>query len=1069
LPRRSPRRPSRTGRRLRFALEELEPRCLLSGGPWPPGFQPLPESGTNETLDRAQDLQLLNAGGQVGATGTIGASPAGAADVDFYQFTLGGAARVHLETLDVPQGRHLSAVLSLYNADPLAPQGHRLLAQNDGAGTQGYAALDAVLAAGTYFVAVSSSGNSYFNPFLVGSGYNGSTGDYAMRVAALDAGIQPGDGPAVLSADPGPGALVSASPLVLRLELSDSIDQFTLQPDVNVVLNYSATGDFTNPANFTQLTGVSVLYDDVPGGLKEVQVTPAAPLGPGFYQLVLEGDENQHPGNAILDVNDVNPLGFNAANQSGQDYAFTFHVTGSEGIAAAVPQADDTAATAHQLPTLVGAGIVQVAGAIGDDPSDPIPFNPNDVDLYHFHIDGAGNYALAAEVFAGRIGSPLDPALSLFHQRADGSLEFVASNRNTNNAAVGTDGSVPLQTDAALFVSLTAGDYYLAVSSGRNVPDATHPPGFNNTIFDPNFSHSGHGNVGNSTGAYVLNVEVAAAPAPTDVIATSPAEGEVLTAPPTILAVRFPGPVDLQQLAFASSVQAGSSRVAPVFILDSAGNTFYPRFQTFDAPTDVAVFSMVDALPNGNYTLHLSGALGLTDLAGNPIVGNDPSGDYVVHFSVAGPKRGTPGNPTAWLSTEPNDSRSNPQVMGVLFPAELVHGVTVTRQPGSGADTADYYQFTLLRTQDYFFSLPQVTGTPPTLTLWNGNTPIFLAPQLNGTFSARLPPGTYVLGVSWTPPGSGTESYQLLMDSQGSIETATPLTTGPTPALALRLVRTPPLPTNVQPLPVGLPPAPTGGGAPAPTGGGAPAPPVDKGPTALAPAALSDSAPLPVSLTAQAASPGPAAVPGPGSAPAAVPTELFVVLSEGPLGGVGGVSTTASSAGASQAARSEPLVLQGLAAILLAPQVLLGGDNVLPPDQAPPLEGAGAAPQTGTVRSPTTVDLGWIVGRPLAVAQAVVRGGVEVVGVFRGWTIAPPGTITPAPTEPIPVVESTPVGVEAVPGIAGSLAAVPEPLSGRLLRWGGAAVVGLLVGFLSGKRWWTTQRQRRFLRDEEAG
>ena len=48
------------------------------------------------------------------------------------------------------------------------------------------------------------------------------------------------------------------------------------------------------------------------------------------------------------------------------------------------------------------------------DPSNPDPqFNPgNQVNLYHFHVGGAGPSALLAEVFAGRIGSPLTPGLS---------------------------------------------------------------------------------------------------------------------------------------------------------------------------------------------------------------------------------------------------------------------------------------------------------------------------------------------------------------------------------------------------------------------------------------------------------------------------------------------------------------------------------------------------------------------------------------------------------------------------------------------------------------------------------
>ena len=104
-----------------------------------------------------------------------------------------------------------------------------------------------------------------------------------------------------------------------------------------------------------------------------------------------------------------------------------------------------------------------MTGAIGDDPSfnpslSPDPTNPepqlipaNQVDLYHFRITGPGRYAMLAEVFAGRIGSPLDPGISLYElDPSDGALVFIAGNNNTLNPTPGTDGSIPLFTDSAL-------------------------------------------------------------------------------------------------------------------------------------------------------------------------------------------------------------------------------------------------------------------------------------------------------------------------------------------------------------------------------------------------------------------------------------------------------------------------------------------------------------------------------------------------------------------------------------------------------------------------------------------
>src|SRR6185437_8725054 len=96
--------------------------------------------------------------------------------------------------------------------------------------------------------------------------------------------------------------------------------------------------------------------------------------------------------------------------------------------------------------------------------------------------------------------------------------------------------------------------------------------------------------------------------------------------------------------------------------------------------------------------LHLSaaGALGLADLAGNPLTGSPGGGeDYVVPFVVTGAPRGTPGDPLLWQSSGHNDTPSTPQSLGPLFPHELGTGVELERVSGGPdhADTADYYSF----------------------------------------------------------------------------------------------------------------------------------------------------------------------------------------------------------------------------------------------------------------------------------------------------------------------------------------------------------------------------------------
>ena len=176
-----------------------------------------------------------------------------------------------------------------------------------------------------------------------------------------------------------------------------------------------------------------------------MQLFPESPLAPGNYEVFLAG---QSVGGSVV-VTDLNGNDLNAdpSNPDGQDVGDTFQVDGiDEPSRRSDASSDDTAATAHDLGNLTYAGIVQVAGAIGvdpfynpadsPDPSNPDPlYNPgNQVDMYHFRVSGRTRAVmqLVAEVFAGRIGSPLDPGVSLFElDPSDGSLVFIAGNNNT--------------------------------------------------------------------------------------------------------------------------------------------------------------------------------------------------------------------------------------------------------------------------------------------------------------------------------------------------------------------------------------------------------------------------------------------------------------------------------------------------------------------------------------------------------------------------------------------------------------------------------------------------------------
>ncbi len=790
--------------------ESLERRQVPALLAIPAAVSPVLEAEPDETVDLARPLGDLSASPMAAAHGTIGDGPAGAADVDWYHFTLDAPAVVRLVAGPSAQGDGFQGALSLYNedlydfGDPLDPLGRRALVQSQAGAPGDLVNLSATLGPGAYDIAVSGAGNLCFDPMMAGSGYPGSTGDYNLVVSSQALALPAGSGPILLASSPMDGAALDSSPLAIRLDLSGPLDPDTVAAGTTVQLLTNPTGTFGDGKN-SEVTLSSVNFSPA---VDELQLFPDSALPPGYYQVVLSGDAGA--GAAVLtDPNGI-PLGADTAHPQGQDVRVSFRVTGIEGGRTA----DDTLDTAHELGDVTDAPIVQVAGAIGDDPNynaastDPALNPGNDVDFYRFHLDGAGPYALTAEVFAGRIGSPLDPGIALYRvDPATNGLQFIAGDNNTNDQATADDGSDPLLTDAALFASLKAGDYILAVSSGSNTPSplegqAPGTPG----LYDPNVSHSGQD--GWSTGPYVLNLQVRPAPAPPRVVATSPADGSVLTAPPTQLTVQFSEPVDLQQVAYRAYQENSQGGIACVYIQGADGTKYFPRLQSIDAATDRATFLMLDGLPDGSYQLHLSGAQGLTDQGGNPLVGNDPSGDYVVHFTVAGAPRGDGGDPQTWSASPATGGGGVDQDLGVLFPHEIQSGVTVIRTASGAADPAtdeieDTFRFQVLQDQVYTFSV-QSSGPMPSDALWlthDHRGAVGFGPLGdNGSIQADLTPGSYVIHVgTWSPAQAASLTYRLTIGFIGNADNPVPLVDGPAPAIQVSLASAVSVPGTASP------------------------------------------------------------------------------------------------------------------------------------------------------------------------------------------------------------------------------------------------------------------------------
>jgi hypothetical protein len=809
--RRGPR--PRVRNRFRPADERLETRDLMSGAATLGPLDLRIEAEPNDTMDVALDLGNLNVAPAAGADGTVGA---GTADVDWYRFQLDRPAHVRLDATGQPSDDPTAVVLGLYNShlqafgdDPTPRLGYRLLAQVDG-GTGGDAGLRRDLGPGTYYAAVSGTGNRYFHPFLADSGLEGRTGAYRLQVTATDRNQDAEDGPIVLAVDR------DAAPFVLRVDLGSPVDPSrpvaaepspVLDPNsidlgTTVRLVYNPNGTFGDGADHdVALVG----YDFAQEG-QELQLFPAGPPQTGWYRLVLAGDGGA--GQPVLTGPSGVPLGKDADHPNGQDSTSTFEVVG-EGRPGSDAVADDTATLAHDLGDLTPGLLVQATGAIGDDPfydpTDPdVILNPAwDVDLYHFHVGGAGRFALTAEVFAGRFGSPLDPGISLFVRDPEtGQLRFLDGNNNTRNPESGTNRSVPLYTDAALFDGLTEGDYFVAVSSGLDTPTPVkgREPG-SKGIFDPNVSRSG--TAGSSTGPYALNLLIQPDNVLPRVTSTTPQAGATLQAPPTELIVRFDEPMTLRRLSFLAYEKTKQSALAAVSVEGPDGTRYFPRLESFDESRNEAHFVLLDRLTFGTYLLRLSGPLGLNDRAENPLVGNDPGGDYLVPFTIADPPPGTHEDPLNWSSLEPNDHFARPQDLGILFPHEFQEGITITRGPipagaDSPTDTRDFYRFQVIRDQTYGFTLTSAELSDAvilTLTDADGNA----VPSSTGdgvrAVTAALHPGIYLLQVgTWSAERAARVGYQLRLTLSGALDNPPPLVTGPRSALQVRLASDAPSP-----------------------------------------------------------------------------------------------------------------------------------------------------------------------------------------------------------------------------------------------------------------------------------
>ena len=307
----------------------------------------------------------------------------------------------------------------------------------------GLAAARRVLGPGAYDVAVSGAGNRYFHPLLAGSGYAGSTGDYNLLVSAADAATS---GRATAPPSSPPTRRRARSSTARRWRSGSTSAARSTPPRSPPARRCSSSP--TRPGTFGDGND-----QPRPPRLGQLQrrgerasTLPAAAPGAGLVPGVLAGDSVAGRPRAGLALGDpargrrrVTPRGRTTSSRSGS--------TGIEGA----PSAADTPATAHDLGDVTAAGLVQVAGAIGNDPfydpTSPDPaLNPgNDVEIYHFQVTGpAATPSSPRSSPAGSARRSTPASRSTGSTRRPGRSSSSPGNNNTGDAAPATDGSTPL-------------------------------------------------------------------------------------------------------------------------------------------------------------------------------------------------------------------------------------------------------------------------------------------------------------------------------------------------------------------------------------------------------------------------------------------------------------------------------------------------------------------------------------------------------------------------------------------------------------------------------------------------
>jgi subtilisin family serine protease len=362
----------------------------------------------NDSIASAVSVTLV--GGRATVTGYVGNGVHDGADVDLLALTLvaGATLTVDLDARTLPQASSLDSYVRLFNAS-----GVELAFNDDFDGSLDSRLSHTVAAGGTYYVGVSSYGNSSYDPLVAGSGTPGFTeGEYSVAITA------------------------ELPPLV-----ADIVD---VTPDPRLSGVEAIQFEFNRPARNVGLEDLVLTRSGVVVPLTTATLAPINDVvwslgnlwdltsAPGGYTLVLRAGSS-----GIVDDNGM-PLSANASD------SFTVSPP------VIVTDAGDTIAKAVRIDaTAAIRSSVRLPGQVGDGSK-----GAKDVDFYRISLARGQRLVIDLDAASLPVKSPLDGYLRLFNS----SGRQVASNDDFNGSA-----------DSLIsFTARTAGTYYVGVSGFGN-------------------------------------------------------------------------------------------------------------------------------------------------------------------------------------------------------------------------------------------------------------------------------------------------------------------------------------------------------------------------------------------------------------------------------------------------------------------------------------------------------------------------------------------------------------------------------------------------------------------------